>query len=77
MGKIALQHFDVGHGRFAAEFDDRHFDAVVRVASDLGFDFAVERHDAVSNGTVDAFDGSGLQLLDKVVLRGQGFSHDH
>ena len=74
---VAFQDFDVGNGFFAAEFYHRHFDAVVRVASDLGFDFAVERHDAVGNGTVDAFDGAGLQLSDKVVLRGQGFGHDH
>ena len=77
VGKIAFQHFDVGNGRFAAEFDDRHFQAVVRIASDLGFDFAVKGNDAVGDGAVNAFDRALLKLLHEGVLCGQGFGDHH
>ena len=77
VGKIAFQHFDVGNGRFAAEFDDRHFQAVVRIASDLGFDFAVKRDDAVGDGAVDAFDRTFLKLLHEGILCRQSFGDHH
>ena len=67
----------MGDGFFAAEFHHGHFDAVVRVAADLGFDFAIEGHDAVGHGAVDAFDRALLHLLHQVVLRAQGFGNDH
>ena len=63
--QITFQHFDVGDGRFAAEFDDCHFQAVVRIAADLGFDFAVKRNDAVGDCAVNAFDCALLKLLNQ------------
>ena len=63
--QITFQHFDVGNGRFAAEFDDCHFQAVVRIAADLGFDFAVERNNAVGDCAVNAFDCALLKLLNQ------------
>lgn len=77
VGKIAFQHFDVGNGWFAAEFDDCHFQAVVRIASDLGFDFTVEGDDAVGDGAVDAFDRALLKLPHEGILRRQGFGNHH
>ena len=77
VGEIALQHFDMCHGRFAAEFDDCHFQAVVRIASDLGFDFSVKGNNAVGDGTVDAFDRAFLKLLHEGILCGQGFGDHH
>ena len=74
---VAFEHFDVGHGFFAAEADHGHFEAVVRVAADEGVDFAVERHDAVGHGAVDALHAALLQLLHEAVLRGRGFGHRH
>ena len=63
--QITFQNFDVGNGRFAAEFDDCHFQAVVRIAADLGFDFAVKRNNAVGDCAVNAFDCALLQLLNQ------------
>ena len=74
---VALQHFDVGNGFFAAEFDHRHFQAVVRVAADGGVDFAVKGHDAVGHRAVNTLDAAVLQLLHQMVLRRQGFGHHH
>ncbi|SKO04239.1 Uncharacterised protein [Mycobacteroides abscessus subsp. massiliense] len=65
VGKIAFQHFDVGNGRFAAEFDDCHFQAVMWIAADLGFDFAVKRNNAVGDCAVNAFDCALLKLLNQ------------
>ena len=75
--QITFQHFDMGNGRFAAEFDDCHFQAVVRIAADLGFDFAVKRNNAVGDCAVNAFDCALLKLLNQGVLRRQGFSDHH
>ena len=74
---IAFQHGHMGYGFFAAEFDHGHFQAVVRVAADERFDFAVKRDDAVCHSTVNPLHAAVLQLLHQVVLRGQRFGHHH
>ena len=58
-------------------FDDCHFQAVVRIASDLGFDFAVKGDDAVGDSAVDAFDCAFLKLLHEGILRRQCFGDYH
>ena len=77
MALVAFEYFDVGNGLFAAEADYGHFEAVVRVAADLGVDFSVEGNDAVGHGTVDAADGMGLELLYQMVLCSRCFGYDH
>ena len=67
----------MGNGFFAAKRQHRHFQAVVRVAADLGFDFAVKRHNAVGHGAVHPLYRARLQLLHQLGLRRQGFGHHH
>ena len=77
MRLITLQNFNVGNRFFAAKFHHRHFQTIMRVAPDLGFNFAIKRHNAIGDGAVNAFHAAALQLLHQMVLRGQRFGDHH
>ena len=77
MRLITLQHFNVGNRFFTAKFHHRHFQAIMRIAPDLGFNFAIKRHNAIGDGAVNAFHAAALQLLHQMVLRGQRFGNHH
>ena len=77
MRLITLQNFNVSNRFFAAKFHHRHFQTIMRIAPDLGFNLAIKRHNAIGDGAVNAFHAAALQLLHQMVLRGQRFGNHH